>query len=87
MGENFIEESSAVVHDKRLERNNDWAPDELKKSFGELTEEEKEKDRAQVKKASEIWKINNRIADEIDRRDKESRKKQLETVNEQRRYL
>ena len=51
----FIEEASSTVHDKWLERNGEWAPEDQKKPFGELPEEEKEKDRAQVRKAIEIF--------------------------------
>lgn len=51
----FIEKASASVHEKWLERNGSWAPAEQKKPFAELSEEEKEKDRAQVKKAIEIY--------------------------------
>lgn len=51
----FIEEASAQVHDKWLERNGEWAPEELKKPFAELPEKEKEKDRVQVRKAIETF--------------------------------
>jgi hypothetical protein len=51
----FIEDASAAVHDKWLERNGSWAPAEQKKPFGELSEEEREKDRAQIRKAIEIF--------------------------------
>ncbi|MCX6737047.1 MAG: hypothetical protein NTW73_03130 [Candidatus Parcubacteria bacterium] len=56
LDEAFIEEASTVVHDKWLERNGEWASPELKKPFAELAEEEKEKDRAQIRKAIEIFK-------------------------------
>ena len=51
----FVEKASVAVHDKWLERNGAWAPAEQKKPFGELAEDEKEKDRAQVRKAIEIY--------------------------------
>lgn len=51
----FVEEASAVVHEKWIERNGEWAPAEQKKPFKELSEEEKEKDRAQIRKAIEIF--------------------------------
>lgn len=55
LDDSFIEEASSVVHEKWLERNGEWAPEEQKKPFAELSEEEKEKDRAQVRKAIEIF--------------------------------
>ncbi|MDF1498444.1 MAG: hypothetical protein P1P85_03795 [Patescibacteria group bacterium] len=55
LDESFVEEASATIHDKWLERNGEWAPAEQKKPFGELAEEEKEKDRTQVRKAIEIF--------------------------------
>jgi hypothetical protein len=55
MDDNFIEEASSVVHEKWLERNGEWANEELKKTFKELSEEEKDKDRAQVRKAIEVF--------------------------------
>jgi len=55
LDESFVEEASAAVHDKWLERNGEWAPVEQKKPFGELAEEEKEKDRVQVRKAIGIF--------------------------------
>ncbi len=51
----FIEQASAVIHEKWLERNKDWAPAEQNKPYGELSEEEKDKDRAIIKKAIEIF--------------------------------
>ncbi len=60
--ESFIEEASSVVHDKWLERNS-WVFDEkygnpnLAKPYLELSEEEKDKDRAQIKKAIEIYRL------------------------------
>lgn len=51
----FVEKASAAVHNKWLKRNGAWAPAEQKKPFGELAEDEKEKDRAQVRKAIEIY--------------------------------
>jgi hypothetical protein len=55
LDDSFVEEASEVVHEKWLERNGEWAPEEQKKPFGELSEDEKEKDRAQVRKAIEIF--------------------------------
>ena len=55
LDDSFIEEASASVHDKWLERNGAWAPEDQKKPFGELAEEEKEKDRVQVRKAIDIY--------------------------------
>lgn len=56
LDEAFVEKASAAVHDKWLERNGAWAPAEQNKPFGELSEDEKEKDRVQVRKAIEIFK-------------------------------
>lgn len=58
LDDEFVEEASAVVHDKWLERNGEWAPDEQKKPYEELSEDEKEKDRAQVRKAIKIYREN-----------------------------
>jgi hypothetical protein len=55
LDKSFVEKASATVHDKWLERNGAWAPEEQKKPFEELAEEEKEKDRTQVRKAIEIF--------------------------------
>jgi len=55
LDEEFIEDASNIIHEKWLERNGEWAPEEQKKSYAELSEEEKDKDRAQVKKAIEIF--------------------------------
>lgn len=58
--EDFIEAASSMVHEKWLERNS-WVFDEnygnkeLAKPYLELPEEEKEKDRAQIRKAVEIY--------------------------------
>lgn len=51
----FIEEASAVVHDQWLKRNSERVPTEQKKLFEDLTEDEKEKDRAQIRKTIEIF--------------------------------
>ena len=51
----FIEEASAVIHDQWLERNGERVLIEQKKSFKDLTEDEKEKDRVQIRKAVEIF--------------------------------
>ncbi len=55
LNETFVEEASATVHDKWLERNGEWAPAEQKKPFGELADEDKEKDRMQVREAIRIF--------------------------------
>ena len=54
LDDNFIEEASSAVHEKWKERA-PWADDALKVSYQELPENEKEKDRAQVRKAIEIY--------------------------------
>ncbi len=59
LDDSFVEEASAIVHDKWLERNGEWAPEEQKKPFAELSEEEKEKDRVQVRKAIKIFEESN----------------------------
>ncbi len=55
LDETFIELASAEVHSKWLERNSERAPEEQKKPYEELSEEEKDKDRAQIKKAIELY--------------------------------
>lgn len=55
LDEEFIEDASNIIHEKWLERNGEWASEEQKKPYAELSEEEKDKDRAQVKKAIEIF--------------------------------
>ncbi|TSC93127.1 MAG: hypothetical protein CEN89_242 [Candidatus Berkelbacteria bacterium Licking1014_7] len=55
LDESFVEEASSKLHDAWLERNGEWAPEEQKKPYEELPEDEKEKDRAQVRKAIEIY--------------------------------
>jgi len=57
LDETFIEGASAEVHSKWLERNGEWAPEEQKKPYEELSEEEKDKDRAQIKKAIELYEV------------------------------
>lgn len=59
LDDKFIEEASAVVHEKWLERNQ-WVldpqygnPDQAK-PYAELSENEKEKDRVQIRQAIEI---------------------------------
>jgi hypothetical protein len=47
----FIESASAVVHEKWLERNGSWAPPEQKLPYEQLSEAEREKDRAIVREA------------------------------------
>lgn len=50
----FLEEASATVHEKWLERNGSWAPPEQNIPYEELSEEEKDKDRAMVKAAIRV---------------------------------
>lgn len=56
----FVEKAGAAVHDKWLERNS-WVKDPVHGNpaqavpYGELSEEEKEKDRKQVRKAIELY--------------------------------
>ncbi len=58
LDDQFIEETSDIIHQKWLERNGSWAPAEQNKPYAELSEEEKEKDRAIVRKAVETYKEN-----------------------------
>ncbi|MBI5798819.1 MAG: hypothetical protein HZB10_02720 [Candidatus Yonathbacteria bacterium] len=51
----FVESASDAMHVKWLERNGGWAPPEQKLPYAELSEEEKEKDRAIIRKAIEIY--------------------------------
>ncbi|MFA6341148.1 MAG: hypothetical protein WCX27_02855 [Candidatus Paceibacterota bacterium] len=51
----FVEKASATIHEKWLERNGSWAPAEQNKPYADLSEEEKDKDRAIIKKAIEIY--------------------------------
>lgn len=51
----FIEHASSILHDKWLERNGSWAPEDQKKPYARLSEEEKEKDRVIVRKAIERY--------------------------------
>ena len=53
--ENFIEKASSEIHIKWLERNGQWAPEEQNKPYAELSEEDKNKDRDQIKKAIELY--------------------------------
>lgn len=57
LDETFAEEASAVVHNKWLERNSERASIEQKKLFEKLPENEKEKDRTQIRKAIEIFQL------------------------------
>lgn len=63
LDEAFVEGASEAIHVKWLERNN-WVYDpnygnpDLAKPYEELSEEEKEKDRAQVRKAIKIFEAN-----------------------------
>lgn len=51
LDQTFIEEISAAVHAQWVGRNVSWAPEELKRPYGELSEGEKEKDRLWVRRA------------------------------------
>lgn len=53
LDEAFIETASAVQHEKWLERNGAWAPENQKLPYADLSEEEKEKDRFFVRRAIE----------------------------------
>lgn len=52
----FIEDASAIVHAKWVERNGSWAAEELKKPYADLPEGEKEKDRIFVRRAVEAYR-------------------------------
>ena len=56
LDETFIEEVSATVHEKWLERNAKFATEEQKKPYAELSEEEKQKDREFVLGAIALYK-------------------------------
>jgi len=51
----FVESASNVIHEKWLERNGSWAPEDQKKPYNELSEEEKEKDRVIIRKAIVVY--------------------------------
>ncbi|MDP2676673.1 MAG: hypothetical protein Q8O83_03235 [bacterium] len=53
--ERFVEKASEVVHAAWVERNKNWASEELKKPYAKLSEEEKEKDRFFVHGAIEVF--------------------------------
>jgi len=55
LDESFIEKTAEAVHAGWLKRNQRWADEESKKPYGELSESEKEKDRAFVLRAIEIF--------------------------------
>jgi hypothetical protein len=75
INEDFIENASSVVHEEWLKRNGDWAEEEQKKPYIELSEEEKDKDRAQVIKGLEIAnkegieKVREKLNDVMDYKD------------------
>ena len=52
--QHLVETISAALHDLWVQRNGNWAPEELKRPYDELPEEEKEKDRFFVKKAMQV---------------------------------
>ncbi|MCX5797595.1 MAG: hypothetical protein NTY77_19060 [Elusimicrobia bacterium] len=52
----FIEKASSVLHDKWVERNASWAPDEQKVPFEKLTPEEAEKDRVIIRKGVDLYR-------------------------------
>lgn len=47
----FLEEASTTQHARWLERNSSWAPASQQLPYGQLTEDEKEKDRFFVRQA------------------------------------
>ncbi|MEL6836512.1 MAG: hypothetical protein AAFP77_26165 [Bacteroidota bacterium] len=51
----FIEKASEKVHVEWLVRNSEWAPDNQKLPYAQLTEEEQDKDRLQVLMAIEVF--------------------------------
>ncbi len=55
LDENFVEKASSVLHDKWLERNGDWASEEQKLPYEDLSEEEKEKDRVIIRKGISLY--------------------------------
>lgn len=54
LDENFVEKASSSIHDAWLSRNGSWAPPEQNRPYGELSEDEKEKDRVIVRRAIAI---------------------------------
>lgn len=48
----FVRSASRAIHDSWVERNRQWAPDNLKKPFDDLPPEEQEKDIAAVRAAA-----------------------------------
>ena len=61
LNQDFIEEASATVHDKWIERNDwvlhpEWGNPNLAKPYSELSEDEQAKDRDHIIKAIEIYK-------------------------------
>ena len=52
----FIEKASEQVHIEWLVRNSEWAPENQKLPYAQLTEEEKDKDRLHVLKAIEVFR-------------------------------
>ena len=55
LDEKFVEKASAVIHEKWLAREMNQAQTKQKELFADLTEEEKEKDRVQIRKAIELF--------------------------------
>lgn len=56
-----MEAAASYVHDKWLERNGSWAAESQKKPYSELSEEEKEKDRAFVRFAQKALERNESV--------------------------
>lgn len=55
LDESFVEVASSVLHNKRLKRNGIWVPlREQNMPYDELSEEEKEKDRAIIRLAIKV---------------------------------
>lgn len=56
LDDKFIESASETQHLQWLERNKNWAPPEQQKPYGQLSEDEKEKDRVVVRTAMDVYK-------------------------------
>lgn len=57
--DSFIEEASAIVHQKWVERNSDRASEDQNLPYENLSEEEKDKDRAIVREAVRFFQSRN----------------------------
>ena len=54
---NLVELVSASLHELWVRRHADWAPEDLKKSYAELPEHEKEKDRLFARQAIAVCQM------------------------------